>query len=420
MALVISNFPALYSSANDDLVCTCIESALYSQTNFKYICDVYIGGVRVAQLKSFPNPVSFYGVFNIGNVVRNYVNSNLTYLPFTAGIRVDIFTKHTILVECKFGYEYGTNVAQFLNIETRSSYYSNSYNKRRVFNITTKPTMSYKKDLFATNRPAVRTNIFLPESNMPSAPVLIPLYTIPVYPSSPQNLVFRVNIYRKDGTYTLSSAITSVNARIDYTMTQYDVSPRSLNAALGSTFIDDNTLYYNVFTSIQFSAGQFYDATTPNFYPYCESKYEVFTLVWLNQYGGYDSYQFSKKSKRSYASEKKSFERIPYMINPSNGKMDYVQMSGSTSSSVFVESQIVYDSKFKESMSLNTDIIDEATYDWLSELIISPSVFVMIDSAFVPVMLKETNYDFKKRVNDKVFNLTVNIDFQQQMNTQYR
>lgn len=420
MALVISNFPVNYSSANDDLVCTCLESSLYTQTNFKYICDVYIGGVKVAQLKSFPNPVSFYGVFNISNVVRNYVNSNLTYLPFTAGIRVDIFTKHTILVECKFGYEYGTNVAQFLNIQTSSNSYSNSYNKRRVFNITTTPTMSYKLDTFATNRPTSRTNIFMPGSGVPSAPVLIPFYSKTVYPSSPQNLVFRVNRYSKDGTYTLSSAITSTNARLDNTMTQYDVSPRSLNTALGTTFIDDNTLYYNVFASIEISSGVFVDATSPNFYPYCESKYEVFTLVWLNQYGGYDSYQFSKKSTRAYQSEKKSFERIPYNINPANGVMNYVQMSGSTSSKVFVESQIVYDSKFKESMSLNTNIIDEATYDWLSELIISPCVFLFSNDSFVPVMIKETNYDFKKRVNDKVFNLTINAELQQQMNAQYR
>jgi hypothetical protein len=230
------------------------------------------------------------------------VNSNLTYLPFTAGIRVDIFSNHTKLVECKFGYEYGAIVTQFLNIETRSKSFSNSYNKRRVFNITTTPTMSYKSDKFATNRPATRTNVFLPGSGVSAAPVLIPFYSITVYPSSPQNLVFRVNRYSKDGTYTLSSAITSTNARIDNTMTQYDMSARSLNAALGSTFIDDNTLYYYIETTIEFAAGQSYTAQTPNFYPYCESKYEVFTIIWLNQYGGYDSYQFSKKSKRSYAS----------------------------------------------------------------------------------------------------------------------
>jgi len=420
MALVISNFPVDYSSANDDLVCTCLESSLYTQTNFKYICDVYIGGVKVAQLKSFPNPVSFYGVFNIGNVVRNYVNSNLTYLPSVAGIRVDVFSNHTKLVECKFGYEYGAIVTQFLNIETRSKSFSNSYNKRRVFNITTTPTMSYKTDRFATNRPESKTNIFLPGSGVPAAPVLIPFYSITVYPSSPQNLVFRVNKISKDGTYTLSSAITSTNARIDNTMTQYDMSARSLNTALGTTFIDDNTLYYNVTTTIEISAGVFVTETSPNFYPYCESKYEVFTIIWLNQYGGYDSYQFSKKSKRSYASEKKSFERIPYNINPANGVMNYVQMSGSTSSKVFVENQIVYDSKFKESLVLNTDIIDESTYEWLSELIISPCVFLFSNDSFVPIMIKDSNYDFKKRVNDKVFNLTINVDLQQQMNTQYR
>jgi hypothetical protein len=347
------------------------------------------------------------------------VNSNLTYLPLVAGTRVDVFTNHTKLVECKFGYEYGTNVAQFLNIETRSSRYSNSYNKRRVFNITTTPTMSYKLDKFATNRPASKTNIFLPGSGVPSAPVLIPFYNSVVYPSSPKNINLGVLIVKKDGSVVFPPGITSINAATDYTMIQFDVSPRALNSAWGTTYIDDTTSLYRIDVNIETPAGNITSAS-PVFYPYCESKYEVFTIIWLNQYGGYDSYQFSKKSKRSYASEKKSFERIPYNVNPANGVMNYVQMSGSTSSKVFVENQIVYDSKFKESLVLNTDIIDESTYDWLSELIISPCVFLFSNDSFVPIMIKETNYDFKKRVNDKVFNLTINVDLQQQMNTQYR
>ena len=410
MALTITNQPQLLSSANDDLVYTCLESSLYSQTNFKYICDIYIGGVKVAQLKAFPNPVSHYGVFNIGNVMRNYVQSNLTYLPYTAGIRVDKFPSHTTYVECKFGYEYGTNVAQYLNINTTTNYFSNSYNKRKTTSILSNPILSYKKENFATNRPA-KTDVYLTTTT--NAPLLIPFYNSAVYPSSPQNIVFRVNRYKKDGTYTLSSAITSTGSAIDYTMIQLNLSPASLNAALGSTFIDEDTLYYNVYGTLNASGGS-YDVTSPNFYPFCETKYEVFTLVWLNQYGGYDSYQFSKKSKRSYASEKKTFERIPYSINSSTGAMTYF------SQGIMNESTIVYDSKFKESMTFNTNILDELTYEWLAELILSPSVFVVIDSAFIPVVIKETNYEFKKRVNDKIYNLAINVELNQQMNTQYR
>jgi len=411
MALTITNQPVLLSSANDDLVYTCLESSLYTQTNFKYICDIYVGGVKVAQLKAFPNPVSHYGVFNIGNVMRNYVQSNLTYLPYTAGIRVDKFLSHTTFVECKFGYEYGTNVAQYLNIQSRTNYFSNTYNKRRTTNILSNPILSYKTDNFATNRPT-KTDVYVVTTG--NSPVLIPFFSGLIYPSSPQNLVFRVNKYNKDGTFALSSAITSTGSAIDYTMIQLDLSAASLNAALGTTFIDDNVLYYNVFANIQISAGSNITSTSPNFYPFCENKYEVFTLVWMNQYGGYDSYQFSKKSKRSYASEKKTFERIPYSINSSTGAMTYF------SQGIMNESTIVYDSKFKESMSFNTNILDEVTYEWLAELILSPSVFVVIDSAFIPVVVKETNYDFKKRVNDKIYNLAINVELNQQMNTQYR
>jgi hypothetical protein len=410
MALTITNQPVILSSANDDLVFTCLESSLYSQTNFKYICDIYVGGVRVAQLKAFPNPVSHYGVFNIGNVIRNYVQSNLTYLPYTAGIRVDKFLSHTTYVECKFGYEYGTNVAQYLNIQSRTNYFSNTYNKRRTTTILSNPILSYKKDNFATNRPA-KTDVYVVTTA--NSPVLVPFYNGSVYPSSPQNIPFKVRNYKKDGTNVLSSTITSTGSAIDYTMIQLDLSAASLNAALGSTFIDDNTLYYNVTATLNSALGYF-DVTSPNFYPFCETKYEVFTLVWLNQYGGYDSYQFSKKSKRSYASEKKSFERIPYSINSSTGAMTYF------SQGIMNESTIVYDSKFKESMTFNTNILDEVTYEWLAELILSPSVFVVIDSAFIPVVVKETNYEFKKKVNDKIYNLAINVELNQQMNTQYR
>jgi hypothetical protein len=410
MALTITNQPVILSSANDDLVYTCLESSLYTQTNFKYICDIYVGGIRVAQLKAFPNPVSHYGVFNIGNVIRNYVQSNLTFLPYTAGIRVDKFPSHTTYVECKFGYEYGTNVAQYLNQQSRTNYFSNTYNKRRTTTILSNPILSYKKDNFATNRPA-KTDVYVVTTA--NSPVLVPFYNGSVYPSSPQNIPFKVRNYKKDGTNVLSSAITSTGSAIDYTMIQLDLSAASLNAALGSTFIDDNTLYYNVTATLNSALGYF-DVTSPNFYPFCETKYEVFTLVWLNQYGGYDSYQFSKKSKRSYTSEKKSFERIPYSINSSTGAMTYF------SQGIMNESTIVYDSKFKESMTFNTNILDEVTYEWLAELILSPSVFVVIDSAFIPVVVKETNYEFKKKVNDKIYNLAINVELNQQMNTQYR
>lgn len=418
MALTIPNFPVTYSSANDDLVATCKEPSLYQLTNFKFICDIYIGGIKVAQLKSFPNPVTTFGVFNIGNVVRNYVNSNLTYLPFTAGVRVDKFTSHTTLVECKFGFEYGAIVSQFLNQETRSAYYTNTYNKRKGFNITSTPILTSKVDNYATNRPTAKTNIFLPSAGV-AAPLLVPFYNGDVYPTSPQNLILTTVVTKNDGTVVTASTITSTNSAIDYTMIQFDLSPLAINTALGITLIDSTTLKYYVSIGIV-SAGGTTPVLSPTFFPYCEAKYEVFTLVFLNQYGGYDSYHFSKKSTRQFDSTKKSYQRIPYMIEPTTGVMSYVQISGGTSSKVFVENTIVYDSQFKETMTLNTDIIDEANYEWLSELVISPSVFIFLNDSFYPVLIKESNYDFKKKINDKVFNLTLNIELQDQMNTQYR
>lgn len=414
MALLIKNQPTkYYSSANDDLVYTCLESSLYVSVNFKYICDVYVNGIKIAQLKSFPNPVSHLGVFNIGNVVRNYVESNLTFTNNT--MLVQYFLNHKALVQCKFGYEYGTTQTQYLNVTvSEEGVFVNTYNKIRTSGST--PVLAYKEFLFATNRPE-KSKVYW-ESAQERNPLLIP-YFPGAYESQPYNIVLSFTTVRKsDGATTYPPNYTITNGGVNYRMTQLDLSPNSINAWLYGTYINSDTLYYTVQISTVDVDSQDVDSQVYYFYPYCESKYEVTTIAWLNQYGGYDSYQFSKKSKTSYQSEKKSFERIPYLINSTTGVMSYNTSSMGLAQN---ESTIVYDSKFKQSMTFNTDIIDEETYAWLSELIISPSVFIQLpNSNFTPVIIKDSNYEFKKRVNDKVFNLTVNVELQQQMNTQYR
>ena len=57
MAITINSSPNNYSSLHAPLWFV-VGSNNTNQTNFKYVCDVYVGGNLVARLKSFPQPVS--------------------------------------------------------------------------------------------------------------------------------------------------------------------------------------------------------------------------------------------------------------------------------------------------------------------------------------------------------------------------
>jgi hypothetical protein len=71
-------------------------------------------------------------------------------------------------------------------------------------------------------------------------------------------------------------------------------------------------------------------------------------------------------------------------------------------------------------MVLNSDLLPDAEYIWLEELILSPLAYIQIDDYFYPIKITDNNYEPKKHVNDDLTNLTLNIEFGDRFNTQYR
>jgi len=53
-------------------------------------------------------------------------------------------------------------------------------------------------------------------------------------------------------------------------------------------------------------------------------------------------------------------------------------------------------------------------------LVLSPLVYFEQDGYFMPIAITQTNYVFNKFVNDKLTNLTLDVQFGEQYNAQYR
>jgi len=424
MALVILNQANSFSSAHDDLVYVVNESSLYSSTNFKYVCDIYIGGVYIARLKTFPNPSSHYGIFNIGNIVRNYVDSNLN--PTLGMVYVQTLSNIYAKVQCKFGYEYGVPLVLTTNVTNSgmASFY-NSYNTRLYPPYYT--SIGFKMDTFATNRPVINKAKYPLSASINSVTnsIMVPYFYITGCTTMSESYL-KIKLQKKLLNGTIVShpeiLILSIVGYPDGNMYQLDVSPgainfQSQNAALG-IFIDSNVqsyyvqiVYNNDGCDPEISSGIL------QFDMYCEPRYETFNLIWLNQYGGYDSFEFSKVSRRGYDINKKTFKKLGYKISSAGV---YQKWTGSTKA----DDIVTYSSQFKERILLNSDLINEATYAWLAELILSPSVYLQSNTGgltyLTPVTIKDTTYDFKKLNTDRNFNFSLNIEYGDLLNTQYR
>jgi len=83
MAITINSIPEQYASLHDELWFV-VDSTNKASTNFKYVFDVYVDSVLIARIKQFPDVTSTKGIFNAGNIMRNYAQSY--FIPNTSQI----------------------------------------------------------------------------------------------------------------------------------------------------------------------------------------------------------------------------------------------------------------------------------------------------------------------------------------------
>ncbi len=398
MALSLLYNPVDYSSAHGQLIFTLLEdtkpfsSSLYP--DYKYVCDIYIGGVLEARLKAFPRPNDKIGFFDIGNVVRNYIYPY--FAPAAANARAQQVGENYFYanVICRFGEEYGGVTYTNIIVDTQRSYF-NHYNGRLIGENTI--LANYLDKVLSTR------------------PYATPVYRgakfcfIPFLPTDDTtiNLVIRAyNGSTQVATATIPYTPTTLSSN---EMQLFNVSPTAINAAspgLISSYIE----YYTV----QFSTTNITDDSIYRFNLTCEAKYEVRTIHFMNRFGGFESKDFSKVSRNSINIEKSDYGAAAYLIN-SSGVPEYYNTQ-----KVYRETRRNYAGTWKEKMTLNSDLLRDEEYAWLEDLILSPVAYVEIGEYLYPITITDNNYEPKKAINDDLTNLTINIEYGDRFNTQYR
>jgi hypothetical protein len=392
--MTIQSTPPSYASVHGDLVYVVYEATKTASPvtypNYKYIADVYVNTVLVSRLKRVPDPTYRMGVFNVGQVVRNYMA--VTFNPAdTLVAQLFSGTSFCLDVQVKFGEEYG--FTSFSNVLTDSV--------RKCFNHYDRHDHGGGSDLASltnkllTNAPATRdllrtsTHCFVSYFNPFSA--------------GTSSLPFQVSFYRQDLSafpfiFDTSALLTTLNSAL-----MFNIALPQMNA-LAEDMIDSSVSYYNVMIGAQ----------TIRVNLICEPLYSTYTLHFLNQYGVFETKLFTKVNRKTVAVEKKDFGRLPYQVS-STGAVSY-----KTANNVFYERSYAYASQFTEKLVLNSDFLTDEEYAWLYELVVSPLVYLQDGANFIPVSITDTNYEVKRTVNDNLTNLTITVDLNRSLNTQYR
>jgi len=402
MAITIDNSPSEYQSFHDDLWYV-VSSTNTGQTNFKYVFDVYINSTLVARVKSFPQPTTNKGLFNVATIIRNYAASY--FQPATAQTAFNyIGSGNRINYEVKFGEEYGGTTYTNLTTDTNDAlnYYPSTLTGGAAYTgswyqtyymgnvISTRYNQAFTTKLF-DNR--VFLTIQNPQLNTPRD--------------------WKLSVTRNNGGTTTTSTPTAFTSVSDVAV--LDISPTAINTYLGTTFITSATDSYQVSIDEDI-AGTVYNA---NVTILCDSRYENIPLHFLNSLGGYDTMNFSLVNRQSRNAEKKSFEEIEWQYSGGNMKRFNSNNVYNGGSKQFYTQQTI-------SYRLISDWVNHTDYTWLRDLIMSPEVYMEYKSPFaqysyfIPVTITTSSWTEKKRYADKTYNLELDITLGTKEFSQFR
>ena len=392
MAIVVKTQPGTYQSVHGDLLYVVHEATKANDPvtypDYRYLADVYAAGVLVTRLKAYPDPVTGMGIFNISNVLRNYITPVFNPLANTWQCQTLNTGDWNVSGTVVFGEEYGfTQFPATINGVGRTFF--GHYNGRMLGTLTNLSSYYGKIASVRPNRTPMYRNAnfcFIP------------------YFQNDTDIDIVINQYDAEGGSLLSS-IASRSA-FDSSMNIFNIASPGIADFNGLGILENAH-----FITVDFPQNSNRLLTIDIV---CEPKHTVYTVHFLNRFGGFESRDFTKLSRKLIDIEKRDFGKLPYTVNAS-GDVSYYN-----SNNVYNETRSVYASQYKEKMTLNTDVLTDAEYTWLGDLVLSPMVFIEMGGYFIPIVISQTNYEFRKAVNDKVTNLTIEIQFGEQFNAQYR
>lgn len=389
------------------------------QTNFKYVCGVYVDGTLVATEKFPPRPDNSLLYFDPQRIVEAYVKNDYQFDIDSIDKATDGVKKVIVAID----EEYGSPISGFTG--TSGDYYVwNASYKAHDFTSYTYTSGPYIKEL--TNEPTVNSTglstiafhklnfnqkyflqrWYIPFGNSVVGGSMAYQMTVNAYGSN-MSLIQTSEIYNTHYAsadiperYLITANCSPYGLNLiktnnpSHIITQTDPTDDVIPAA---TYYYDITYYNSSATINSETIGFLID----NF---C-SNYTRYVVHWLNELGGWESFTFNLLSQESSKIERKEYRNTPFYLN-SNNKYVYSNSKGDRTN---------YNTVMTNKIRLNSNWVSDLQYSWLRGLVTSPDIKLEDSSGnLYAVKCTDNDYSKKLRVNEKIFNMVIELEFDYQ------
>ncbi len=380
-------------------------SSQSGSVNFKYVFDVYNDeGTQLVRVKNYPDPSNGKGYFDAGNVVRNLItydwftperlvnSTNLNDLrsmfvkvPDTSG---EVGASYRISV----GEDYASAGVQITDLNLSSgiitayNYLPKLFNRRKF-------TLANKSLQYLSNRP-LRARFDKAQDNHLFIPLIVDV-------NSPGSFDLTVNVYNGSNTSTASDTIAN-DIGTGSLMFQLDIGSKAVNETL-NWFKDDDPL-------VDYMANMAYYTVSFQDYVFrvdlvCSAN-ENISLHFMNAFGMFETVIFTGANRLNMNVTRKSFEQNEYRYGASS--VNYFNADN-----VYYEGKTNYSQNIQHGYKLTYANPDTEEWAWLSELIYSPQIYMEKDGNFIPVTIKNSNYQYNEVRYDRLKNLEIEIEINQ-------
>lgn len=434
MAITINQSPTTPNMANNTLLFA-VSSNSSSAAQFQYIANVSLSGSSTVlqTIKQQPNPNS-YGVFDFGQIVSNYLDSDNSWKAASFVTSSEVAKRFTF----KFGEEYGSSISgsaiQYTGVGsatgsaavTASAY---TYIANGLVDVNDKVNWNFPSASFFTPTTVSTAGTFDLQNTLSNAPLTQYIQdgeyaTISLFNGNFNNsataaqdiFAVRVRSYnssntllddidltnlisngggpRANGTQVWTNVTASQTAATQ--LLTIGVGPQNLNDA-GDPLLSTWS-YYIVNVVGQLSAGVInysgsyatlrYEKQEPN----CD--YDGVRFAWKNEFGVWDYFNFTLQTNKSVSIERQQFTQPFVNFSSANPTVSYdTQRRGIKQ----------FYNGLTSKLTVNSDWLNQADADWLKELFFSTNVYQQVGLNFYPIaitsaeVVEKTNPRTQKR-----------------------
>jgi len=414
MSVTIVSMPEEYTPAYNEqyIVCSGTNTA---QTNFKFVVTLTIDGVTLPSQKFPPRPDNSLLYYNPQRIVEAYILNDYMFDIDEPTPSVDSIQKVIVSID----EEYGSPASGFTG--TSGDYYAwnAAYNTHDFTNYTYSTSTLIKA---LTLAPVSPDTAAIPSSDTINfdTKYLMKSWLLP-FGVGLSNPGYQLNVVCYDGNNNLVQDTLIYNTYYNGTIpnryiTNVNCSPYGLN--LIKTNNPGNIIsQYDPLTevvpmaTVKYLYKWFNSTPTVNSIQHeviinslC-SNFDLYIVHFLNRLGNYDTYSFNLVSMDESKRETKEYRSNPMYLDTTN---DLVYSNSKSD-------QKNYNTTITNKITLNSDWVNDTVYEWLKDLFMSP--YILLEDAsgnLFSVTCTAKDWKKKKVVNDRLFNVTIDLEYDYQ------